>query len=78
MIRFDAFRDWPKHGDYRPTKKDEDARQIMTDACQILDVVKGEWGSSWSDFDQGVRDRITAWLRAHYAEFPNPAKRKGE
>lgn len=70
MSRFDPFRDWPKHGDHRPSKREDDARQIMTDAAQILDVVKGEWGSSWSGFDQGVRDRISTWLADHYAEYP--------
>lgn len=75
MSRFDPFRDWPKQGDYRPPKREEDARQIMTDASQILDVVKGEWieAGCWSDFDQGVRDRITAWLRDHFTEYPTVA-----
>ena len=37
--------------------------ELLADIAQILDVVKGEWGPSWSDWDQGVRDRITATLR---------------
>lgn len=57
--------DWPKHGDYSDNPIFR-AAQIMTDAAQILDVTKGEWGASWSAWDQGVRDRITDWLRCHY------------
>ena len=56
---------WPKHGDYSNDPAFQ-AAQIMTDAAQILDVIKGEWGESWSDWDQGVRDRISTWLREHY------------
>lgn len=36
---------------------------LLADVAQILDVVKIEWAESWSDWDQGVRDRITATLR---------------
>jgi hypothetical protein len=41
-----------------------DAAQIMTDCAGLLDQIKREWGGEWSDWDQGVRDRITAWLKA--------------
>lgn len=66
--------DWPKIGQPAPHSRDINAMQIMTDAAQILDVVKREWSAEgcWSDFDQGVRDRIGAWLRAYYAEFDGP------
>jgi hypothetical protein len=37
---------------------------LLTNVAQILDVVKGEWGETWSDWDQEQRDRITACLLA--------------
>lgn len=40
-----------------------EAAGVITDACAILDVVKPEWAESWSEWDQGVRDRATAFLR---------------
>lgn len=66
MSRFDAFRDWPKRGD-RSGDPIYQAAGIMTDVCQILNVVKGEWEAEgcWSEWDQSVRDRITAWLLAN-------------
>lgn len=40
---------------------------LLTDVAQILDVVKTEWGAEkfWSDWDQGVRDRIASALKNH-------------
>lgn len=37
---------------------------LLTDITQILDVVRQEWSAenSWSEWDQSVRDRITAFL----------------
>jgi gas vesicle protein len=35
---------------------------LVTNLAQILDVVKGEWGESWSDWDQEQRDKITDLL----------------
>jgi len=40
-----------------------EAAGVITDACMILDVVKGEWAEAWFEWDQGVRDRATAFLR---------------
>jgi hypothetical protein len=42
---------------------------VLTCACQILDVVKYEWSATnaWSDWDQSVRDRISAILKAYYS-----------
>ena len=41
-----------------------EAAIVLTNACQILDVAKGEWAKEncWSDWDQSVRDSITKWL----------------
>jgi hypothetical protein len=66
--------DWPKRGQSAPHSRELAALQIMTDAAQILDVVKREWAAenSWSDFDQGVCDRISAWQRDYYATFEGP------
>lgn len=42
--------------------------QLLNDCASIIDVVKQEWAaeSCWSEWDQSVRDRITAHLQAHY------------
>ena len=47
---------------------ESEAAALLTDAVQILDVVRREWAAEgqWSKWDQGVRDRITEWLKAHY------------
>jgi hypothetical protein len=37
---------------------------LLTNIAQILDVVKREWGESWSEWDQEQRDGITAVLIA--------------
>lgn len=41
----------------------------MTDAAAVLDAAKQEWilESAWSDFDQAARDKISAALKAAYA-----------
>jgi hypothetical protein len=36
---------------------------ILTNVCQIIDVVKIEWGEAWSAWDQAVRDSISLWLK---------------
>lgn len=49
------------------------ARKMADTLCncaQILDVVKIEWGESWSVWDQSVRDDITACLRAFHSKLP--------
>ena len=41
----------------------------LTNACQIIDVVRQDWSEAgeWSDWDQQVREQITGALRACYA-----------
>jgi hypothetical protein len=41
---------------------------LLTNVCQILDVVKQEWGATnaWSDWDQSVRDGISEYLKNYY------------
>ena len=43
------------------------AANVACDASQILDVVKAEWGTSWSPWDQETRDKlgtIAGWGRS--------------
>jgi len=44
---------------------------LLSNIAQILDVVKTEWGKSWSEFDQEQRDHITRLLAAksHLSDF---------
>jgi len=51
-----------------------DLAQLLTDCACILDVVKGEWGEAWSEWDQGVRDRITKQLVAIYDARVTPLR----
>ena len=44
----------------------DSAAHLLTNLAQILDVVKGEWKESWSDWDQQQRDGITQWLTRYY------------
>jgi hypothetical protein len=37
-------------------------RDLVCNVAQILDVVKREWGESWSAWDQEQRDKITELL----------------
>jgi hypothetical protein len=37
---------------------------LLTDMAQFMDAVKPDLGNQWSVWDQSVRDRITARLRA--------------
>jgi len=48
---------------------EKEAADILTDCCQILDVVRQEWGKEncWSSWDQSVRDAATEWLRRFYS-----------
>ena len=39
---------------------------ILCGAANILDVVKQEWGESWSEWDQSIRDGITELLKETY------------
>jgi len=43
-------------------------QRTLTNVCQIIDVVKIEWSAenAWSEWDQSVRDDITACLSALY------------
>jgi hypothetical protein len=41
--------------------------EALLGAAGILDVVKGEWAEAWSDYDQGVREKITKCLQRMYA-----------
>jgi hypothetical protein len=45
----------------------ETSARLFTNLAQIIDVVKQEWGESWSVWDQEQRDSITAWLISYYA-----------
>lgn len=44
----------------------EKACELLTNCCQLLDVIKGEWGESWSEWDQSVRDGASAWLKRYH------------
>lgn len=79
MSRFDPFRDWPKRGDHSGDPIYQ-AAGIMTDAAQILDVVSREWGKvgQWSEWDQSVRDSISAWLFKNTAEGLKLPAERGE
>ena len=41
--------------------------ELLTGCGQILDTVKVEWGESWSEWDQSVRDAISGQLQRIYA-----------
>lgn len=43
-----------------------DVANLLTDCAQLLDAVKAETPQTWSVWDQGVRDRITLYLREHH------------
>lgn len=64
---FKSLREWdrahlPAHA--IETLREKEAIDILTNAAQILDVVKQEWMAegAWSDFDQSVRNSISAYL----------------
>ena len=40
----------------------------LTHCAQILDVVKGDWQASWSDWDESVRQEITDYLTIYYSQ----------
>jgi len=42
----------------------DEVENLLVNIAQILDVVKTEWGESWSSFDQEQRDHITKLLMA--------------
>ncbi len=48
---------------------------VLCGAAQILDVVKQEWGKSWSDWDQQIRDGITEQLKRIYADRESQGER---
>ena len=43
-----------------------EAADVITNACQIIDVTKIEWGEAWSTWDQSVRDAASEWLKKYY------------
>ena len=44
------------------SRLDHDA-SVLTGACQMLDVLKSDdWASCWSNWDQGIRDGLSAML----------------
>jgi len=47
----------------------EKALTALTDAAPMIDVIRGEWEpeNAWTEWDQGVRDKITDALKACYA-----------
>jgi hypothetical protein len=53
-----------------PQAERDEIIEVLTNICQILDVVKWEWSAenSWSKWDQSVRDEISRILRKLYAE----------
>ena len=46
----------------------ERAADLLCNIAQILDVVKTEWTTEWSTWDQDQRDGITAFLKFYYAK----------
>ena len=53
-----------------------EAANIITNACQIIDVTKVEWGAAWSEWDQSVRDAASSWLERFHGHSPAPAPQK--
>ena len=53
------------HEQLRGAFQVSEVANILTNVCQIIDMVKQEWGDEWSDWDQSVRDEISQWLK-HY------------
>jgi hypothetical protein len=53
-----------------PPEKDAMA-DLLTNVCQILDTVKGEWGDAWSEWDQHQRDACGKWLMAYHGMLPD-------
>ena len=35
---------------------------IIVGACNLLDTIKSEWGDQWSEWDQSIRDGLSAAL----------------
>jgi len=59
---FDAYAAGKRAGDRELVETLRLLPDLLTNVAQILDVVKGEWGEAWSDWDQEQRDRITTCL----------------
>jgi hypothetical protein len=71
---------WHRSGHVSPAVLTE-AANIITNACQIIDVTKAEWSetSVWSDWDQSVRDAASEWLKKfHGSVAPPEAERQQE
>jgi hypothetical protein len=41
-----------------------EAERLLIASAGLLDQIKAEWGDQWSEWDQSIRDGITAWLIA--------------
>jgi hypothetical protein len=41
---------------------DAEVANLLTNVCQILNVVKAEWGESWSFWDEEQREHIIRLL----------------
>src|ERR1035438_7146389 len=50
----------------QPVATPADLMNIITGACNILDVVKGEWAECWSEWDQPIRDSLSQILKNGY------------
>lgn len=49
----------------KPPVLTTDEVNILVGACNILDVIKSEWGSSWSEWDQSIRMGLNKLLFAN-------------
>lgn len=54
---------------------------LLVGCANLLDTIKAEWGESWSEWDQSMRDGITYHLKIIYAAMdaipqatPEPAR----
>jgi len=53
--------------DEREITKQRELANLFTGCANLLDIIKQEWGPSWSEWDQSIRDGITTQLKAIYA-----------
>lgn len=58
------------------TPADHPLDAMLPDICMLLDTIKMEWTKqgAWSEWDQSVRDRITAYHLAKMAAPTTPAQ----
>jgi predicted GNAT superfamily acetyltransferase len=50
-----------------PTSLSDDEANIIVGACNLLDVIKGEWETEWSTWDQSIRDGLSEMLKKYYS-----------